>query len=313
MSSACGDEPAGGGERTKLTVGLVPIHEVAPVHLGIEKGFFRSEGLDLEVQTVAAGADVISQVIGGDVQIGFSSTPSLFSAAQAGVPIEIVAPARGSGPAGRRDTESLEGAVMVKADSPIRSYADLDGKTVAVNALDNVVDLTLSATLDRRGVGSGAVERLEVPFPDMLAALDADRVDAAFMAPPFKTIAEQSGDYRSIGFPMHDVRPEFVFTSYFASSRWTRENEDLLERFLVALRRSMIYAAEHEHETRKTIGRFTELPQELVREVPIGNPRPDCKELEISAEVLTELMVSYGVLDREPDLDDLIRPGFCDD
>jgi hypothetical protein len=73
----------------------------------------------------------------------------------------------------------------------------------------------------------------------------------------------------------------------------------------------MLYAAEHEQETRKTIGEFTELPPELARAVPIGNPRPDCEELETSSKVLSELMVHYGVLDREPNLDELIRPGFC--
>jgi hypothetical protein len=46
--------------------------------------------------------------------------------------------------------------------------------------------------------------------------------------------------------------------------------------------------------------------------MPIGNPRPDCEELKASSEVLGALMVEYGALDREPDLAELIRPGFCD-
>jgi NitT/TauT family transport system substrate-binding protein len=310
--SACGDKAAEGGGPAKLTVALVPIHEVAPVYLGIEKGFFEQEGLDLDVQTVQGGAEVVPQVMSGDVQIGFSNTPSLLAAAEAGLPVEIVAPARGSGPASRGDGRNLEGAVIVKRDSPIRSYADLAGRTVAVNAVENVVDLTLSATLDRRGIGRDEVERLEVPFPDMLAALDAGRVDAAVMASPFKTIAERTGDYRSIGFPLYDVRPEFVFTGYFVSRGWAERNEHVLERFLSALRRSMLYAAGHERETRETIGRFTELPEDLIPAIPIGNPRPDCEELKISSAVLAGLMVDYGALDRAPDLDELIRPGFCD-
>jgi NitT/TauT family transport system substrate-binding protein len=47
-TAGCGDEAAGSGERTRLTVALVPIHEVAPVHLGIEKGFFEAEVLEVE-------------------------------------------------------------------------------------------------------------------------------------------------------------------------------------------------------------------------------------------------------------------------
>jgi NitT/TauT family transport system substrate-binding protein len=314
VASGCGSGAARGTEsengRTKLIVQVVPIHEVAPVYLGIKKGFFAAEGLELEVRTGRGGAESVPQVVGGDVQVAYSNTPSLFSAAVRGLPIEIVAPA-GGGPL-EKENNAL-GAVMVEKGSAIRGYADLDGKTVAVNAVRNVLDVTLNAALELSGVDYKQIEYLEVPFPDMQAALDAGHVDAAFLAPPFETIARRSGDFRAIGFPLVEVRPEFVFGGYYVSSSWAEENEDVLERFLRALRRSMIYAAEHEQQTRATIGEYTELPKELVSAVPIGDRRPDCAELETSSEVLSRLMVRYGVLDRGPDLEALIRPGFCGD
>jgi NitT/TauT family transport system substrate-binding protein len=312
VASGCGEQAAGGAEdgRTRLTVQLVPVYEVVPVPLGIEKGFFADEGLDVEVQVAQGGAEAVPQVLGGDVQIGFSNTPSLFSAAAEGLPVEIVAPAGGS-PRARTEKEDIDqGAVMVKEDSPIRGYADLAGRTVAVNTLGNVLDVTLNAALEEHGVDPGRVERLEVPFPDMLAALDAGHVDAVFVTPPFETIAN-SGGYRAVGFPFLDLRPDLVFAGYFVSREWADENADVLERFLRALRRSMVYAAEHERETRAAIAGFTELPDDLVSEVPLGNRRPDCEELVTSSEVLSGLMVEYGALDRAPDLDELIRPGFC--
>jgi NitT/TauT family transport system substrate-binding protein len=311
-ASGCGGEAAGVAEtengRTTLTVQVVPIHEVAPVYLGIEKGFFAEENLDLEVKTGQGGAESVPPVINGDVQVAYSNTPSLFSAAVRGLPIEIVAPA-GGGPL-EKEHNPL-GAVMVSKDSEIRTYADLEGKTVAVNTLGNVLDVSLNAALEQRGVDHTQVEYVEVPFPDMLAALDAGGIDAAFVAPPFETIAERSGGYRPIGFPLVDVRPEFVFAGYYVSREWAQENQEVLRRFLRALRRSMIYAAEHEQQTRAMIGEYTELQGELISAIPIGNRRPDCAELETSSEVLAGLMVRYGALEREPDLDELIRPGFC--
>jgi hypothetical protein len=50
----------------------------------------------------------------------------------------------------------------------------------------------------------------------------------------------------------------------------------------------------------------------LIPKLPIGNRRPDCRELLTSSELLAELMVEYGALEHEPALDELIRPGFCD-
>jgi NitT/TauT family transport system substrate-binding protein len=312
-ASGCGDESASGeaGRPTKLTVGLVPIADAAPIQLGIEKGFFAQEGLDVEVRTAQGGAEIVAQAISGDVQVGFSNTPSLLQAASEGVPVEIVAPAAGSPPRSRRG-EDIEGAAMVRRDSPIRSYADLAGKTVAVNALGALADLGLNAALGRHGVDRGDVERLEVPFPDMLPALDAGRVDVALLATPFKTMAEQAGDYRAIGYPIHELRPELIYLGYFVSREWAEENEEVLGRFLSALRRTMLYAAGHERQTRRAVGELTDLPRELLPALPKLNRRPDCSELTDSSALLARLMVKYGALEQEPDLEELIRPGFCD-
>jgi NitT/TauT family transport system substrate-binding protein len=308
-----GDGDATVDGRTLLTVQLLPIWDVAPVYLGIKKGFFADADLELDLQLAQGGAETVPLVLNGSVHIGYSNTPSLLNAAVTGLPIEIVAPAAGPPPKKQGNGENLEGSVMVPRDSSIRSYADLEGKTVAVNALGSVADLTLKAALDKHGIDPTNVENLEVPFPDMQAALESGAVDAAVMVSPFKTVAELSGDYRSVAFPILDVRPDLVYTGYFVSRQWADENPDVLDRFLAALRRSMIYAAEHERETRATLAEFTELPRDLIPIIPIGNRRPDCQELMTSSEVLARLMVEYDALDRAPDLDELIRPGFCDE
>lgn len=309
--AACGGDEAGGSGPTKLTVQLVPIYDVAPIYLGIEKGFYREQDIELEIQTAQGGAETIPQVLEGGVQIGYSNTPSLFTAAARGLPIEIIAPAGRSPGRKHGDGENLEGAVMVKHDSPIRSYPDLEGKTVAVNTLANVGDLTLNATLEKHGIDHTTVEYLEVPFPDMLAALDAGRVDAVVIVSPFKTIAEQSRRYRAVIFPILETRPDLVYTSYFASREWAAANEEVLERFRAALHKSLTYAATHERETRETIAEITELREDIVPRIPLADHRPDCEGLRTSSELLVRLLVEYTGLDRRPDLDQLIRPGFC--
>jgi NitT/TauT family transport system substrate-binding protein len=310
-----GDNGGGGGDSgqpTKLTVQVLPITDVVPVYLGINQGFFEEENLELEIQIAQGGAEIIPLVMNGSVQVGYSNTPSLFIAAVEGLPIEIVAPAGKVNAEKEGNGENLVAAVMVKKDSPIRGPEDLAGKTVAVNTLHNISDVTLNAVLEDHGVDHTQVKYLEVPLPDMQAALDAGRVDAMWTVSPFKTIAEQSGNYRSVVFPLLETRPGQVNTAYFVSREWAAENEEVLERFLTALRKSMEYAATHEEEVRKTLGEYTELPKELIPDIPIGERRPDCEELSASSDVLSGLMVKYGALEEKPDLDELIRPGFCE-
>jgi NitT/TauT family transport system substrate-binding protein len=200
---------------------------------------------------------------------------------------------------------------MVKKDSSIRTPRDLPGKTVAVNTVKSLSDVTTSAALEKRGVDYRKVKYLEVPFPDMLGALDAGRVDAVYTVSPFKTLAEKSGKYRSLMFPLLETRPGQVDAAYFVSKPWAGKNAQVLERFLTALRRSMTYAQAHQSEMRQTLAAYSQLPKKLIPDIPIGNRTPPCDELRASAAFLAESMVRYGALDKSPDLGKLIRPGFC--
>jgi NitT/TauT family transport system substrate-binding protein len=283
---------------------------VVPIYLGIEKGFFEEQDLRIKTQTAQGGAEIIPQVMNGSVQIGYSNTPSLFIAAVKDLPIQMVAPASG-GISTKQGKVAID-AIMVRKDSPIRKPEDLRGRTIAVNTLKNISDVSTSGALDKLGIDPSSIKYLEVPLPDMLGALDARRVDAIFTVSPFKTIAEQSGKYRTIINPQPVLRPGMVNTAYFVSRPWAEKNEDVLERFLKALKKSMEYSATHDAENREQLAEYTELPKDLIPKIPIGERRPDCEELETSSDLLADVMVKFDALERKPDMGELIRPGFCD-
>jgi NitT/TauT family transport system substrate-binding protein len=316
LAVGCGgdDEPASGGkeERTTLTVQVLPISDVVPIYLGQKKGFFAKQGIDLKIQTAQGGAEIVPLVLNGSVKVGYSNTPSLFIAAVRGLPLQIVAPADGGIPKELGDGTEQVDALMVRKDGPIRKPEDLAGKTIGVNTLNNISDVATSASLEKHGVDRSTIKWLEVPLPDMLGALDAKRVDGIFIVSPFKTIGEASGKYRSLLFPLHDTRPGQVNTAYFASKKWADENKEVLDRFLAALRESMDYAEAHDAEMRQTIGEYAKLPKPILSKIPIGVRKPACDELRPSSETLARYMVKYGALEKMPNLDELIRPDFCE-
>src|ERR1700742_4454193 len=86
LGVGCGgddEEPAGSSnapaqaEAVTLKVGVIPIADVAPLYLGIKKGFFKEEKLTIEPQLAEGGAAIIPSVMSGDYQIGFSNAVSL--------------------------------------------------------------------------------------------------------------------------------------------------------------------------------------------------------------------------------------------
>src|SRR3990170_8811843 len=77
-----------------------------------------------------------------------------------GIPITVVA---ASETEGTSEADNWQNTV-VDGSSPIRTPADLVGKTLALNALKGVGEVTVKAALDKRGIDPNSVKYLAIPF-----------------------------------------------------------------------------------------------------------------------------------------------------
>ena len=117
-----------------LKIGLIPIADVAPVFLGQKKGFFKEQKITLDPQFAAGGAAITPAVVSGDFDIGFSNTVSLLIAGSKNLPVQIIS----QGVLGDADDSKVWEDLLVKKDGPIKTAKDLEGKTIAVNTLNNI-------------------------------------------------------------------------------------------------------------------------------------------------------------------------------
>ena len=85
-----GSGSAGNGP-DKIKVGAIPIVDVAPLHLGIAKGFFRDQGMDVEVVNTTGGAAAIPGVVSGQFTFAFGNVTSLIVAKSQNLPLKAVA------------------------------------------------------------------------------------------------------------------------------------------------------------------------------------------------------------------------------
>jgi NitT/TauT family transport system substrate-binding protein len=305
VAGGCGDdeEEAGGGgqtaEPTTLRVGVIPIADVAPLYLGVKQGFFEEQNLKIEPQLAEGGAAITPAVLSGDFQIGFSNTVSLLIAASKDLPVTIIS----QGVLGGKTEDEAWADLLVLKDGPIQEPKDLEGTTIAVNTLKNVCEVTIRASLADMGVDDSTLKFTEVPFPDMNAALEAGRVDGACVVEPFVSQGK-AGKARGIDPFYVNTAPDLTVATYFTSRQYAEENPEVVDGFVTAMEQSLEYAQSNPDAVREILGEYTEIPPEVAQEITLPQWRSDLTLDTI--ERLSQLSLEYGLIESEPNLDELI-------
>jgi NitT/TauT family transport system substrate-binding protein len=308
LLAACGDDDddeAGGGdapatgELTSIEVGVVPVVDVAPLYLGIDEGFFEEEGLDVEPVVAQGGAAIIPAVVNGDQEIGFSNIVSLLIGQTEGLPVQVIS----QGIQATDDPDNDTAAIAVTADSGITDASDLEGRTIAINTLRNISELTVTAALEGEGVDVSTLNFVEVPLPDMIGQLEAGQVDAAGLVEPFVTAGRNAG-HEMLIYDRVATEPEMTVATYFTSNELIESDPEMVEGFVRAMNRSLEYATENPDAARQAISQYTEIPPETLEQVVLPLWQTDLNQ--DSIDLIAELTVTYGIAEEEADVDALI-------
>jgi NitT/TauT family transport system substrate-binding protein len=257
LAAGCGgpgQSEAESGGTEKVTVGAIPIVDVAPLHLGKKKGFFKDEGIDLEIVNTTGGAAAVPGVVSGDFDFAFGNIVSLIVARSENLPLKAVA----SGNSSTGENGKDFGAVVVPGDSDIDAPKDLAGKRVAINNLKNISDTTVRASVRKDGGDPTGVRFSELPFPEMPAAVAKHQVDAAMVVEPFLTIAKDQGA-KVVASNFVDAAPDLTIAVYFTTDKLLADDPDLAERFAAAISKSLEYADQHPDEARAILPSYTQI------------------------------------------------------
>jgi NitT/TauT family transport system substrate-binding protein len=302
--AGCGSsEPSGGtatkNSVTKVKVGVIPIVDVAPIYLGQKQGFFANRKIELTMESGQGGAAIVPGVVSGQFQFGFSNITSLLIAQTKNVPIKVVS----NGVASTGKAGADFGGVTVKKDSPIRTAADLAGKKVAVNTLKNIGDTTVRESVRKAGGDPSGIRFVEIPLPNMPAALEAGQVDAAWVVEPWLSTITTTGA-RVVAWNFVDAAPDLTVAAYFTSTKLLADQPDLVKAFTDAMKESLAYADSHPDEVRAIIGDYTKIDPAVRAKLTL--PKWPAEINRPSVETLAKLGTQDGVISGRPDLGKLL-------
>jgi NitT/TauT family transport system substrate-binding protein len=288
-----------GAEPTKLTVAAIGIVDTAPLHLGKARGFFTEQNLDITVQLTTGGHEAVPCVVSGQCQFAFANVISLILARAKGLPLRMVA-------AGSFSTGKPEdfGGLVVPPGSDVKTVKDLEGKTVSVNQVNNIVGIAVRAAMRRAGGDPDKVKLIEVAFSEMPAALEQKRVDAAWIAEPFLTVARNQGA-SVLDWTFANMGHTPMIAAYFTTSEYAQHNPEVVKRFTAAINRSLTHASEHPDEARATLLTYTKIDKAIADKLnlPSWTTHIDLESMNLMA----GLMVQDRLLTSKPDIDALLH------
>ena len=264
-------KPSPSGETlTKLTVSEVT-HSVfyAPQYLAINLGFFKDEGIDIELINSAGADKVMTAVLSNDVQIGF-----------AGPEASIYIYNEGSKDFAQvfAQVTKRDGSFLISRESGDFKWEDLKGKHILPGRKGGVPYMTLQYVLNKHGLNTETDLNFDnsISFDAMASAFVSGTGDYVTVFEPIATsfeIENKGHIVASVG----EAADEIPYTAYFAKKSYIESNPEVIQKFVNAIYKGQTWVDTHSAE---------EIAKELLVSFPDTN-----------LEVLTKVVERYKSID----------------
>src|SRR3954447_10335477 len=219
-------------DKLKLAVGQRGNWDTSVSEVGQLAGIFKKHDLELEIVYTRGAGETQQAVISGSVDIGIAAgVMGVLGAYSKGAPVRIIS---------AETTGAGDLYWYVKADSPIKSLKDADGKTIAYSTNGSSTHGIVTAFIKQYDLKAKPTA-MGGP-PANLTAVMSGQVDVGWAAPPFGLDQLDKGDIRRIAtgndaaaFRGQTVRLNVANASFLAAKK------DVVDRYMKAYRETVDY------------------------------------------------------------------------
>jgi len=245
--------PGGAQTTPVLRLATTPLDTGSQIYYAADEGFFKKAGFDVEITSLNAGAAIAAGISAGSFDFAQVNLISLAQARERGVNFVLVAPA------GLYSEKSLTSALVVAKASPYATAKDLNGKTIAVNALSSIQQLGVAAWLDKNGGDSTTVKFVEAPLPQMIPSLAAGRIDGALVAEPELDSVGHGTLARVLGPAYSGVAKVFLISAWVTSAQYAHDHPDVVRKFADVMAETARWANAHTAASAPILEKYTKV------------------------------------------------------
>jgi NitT/TauT family transport system substrate-binding protein len=249
-------------EKPRLRVGILPIVDSAGFQIAMDKGYFKEEGLDIEIVPIQGGRAATPKLTSGELDITWGNWVSYMDA-QARREADLALLTDGY--------QADEGMFLTVAmpGRNIKRPEDLRGKKIAVNTRNNIVEFNLLSTLQSHGVRQQDVQLVEVPFPQMPEKLRTGEVDAISVLEPFLSKANQLGA-QTVMDTAEGPTQDIPIAGFSSTKQFATENPNTVAAFQRAMIRGQTLASENRDEVEEVLPKFTDTDPKTASLIRLG-------------------------------------------
>jgi NitT/TauT family transport system substrate-binding protein len=229
------------------------------VYYAAKNGIFTKHGIDAQVSLINSGAAAAAALIGGAADVAYTNITTLILAHNKGVPMQIIAPGALFDNEQRQTT-----AIVVLKDSPFRSGADLNGKTIGSVSLGDTMAASIQAYVDQTGGDSKTIKIIEVPAAASVEALQAGRISAATMNEPAVSQSLAAGNMRTLTNPNASISKHFLEALFAVMAPVAVTKADAMQRLAQAMHESSVYTNTHLADTVDLVAGYSGIAPDVV-------------------------------------------------
>jgi ABC-type nitrate/sulfonate/bicarbonate transport system substrate-binding protein len=220
--------PAAAQELTVVRVNAFPQAKTLPLHAGIAKGIFYNRGLEVALHLTENSRSQRDGLAEGRFDVVHSAVDNALAMVEIGKHDVVIV------------TGGDSGMNEFFVQPEVKSFADMRGRTLVVDAPDTAYALLAKKILLQHGLKEGAdytVKRVGAGVYRFKAMVESKDNAAAILNLPFTVQAEQLG-MKSLGRTI-DLLGPYQAGGIFTMRAWARDNATVLERYIAAFVESL--------------------------------------------------------------------------
>lgn len=238
---------------TSIHMGTMPVEPSGEPFYGLDAGIWQANGLSPEITYFTTGANIVTALVAGDIDVGIVNPMSVAVAISRDIPLQVIAPGV---LISKRD--AYPNLVVAKA-SPVKTAKDLTGATIGVAEIGSFNYYSVLAWLDINGANSKSVKFVELPMSEVGVALDRDRIQASFLQEPYTSRFLATGQVRLFGDTYTAIGPELSVAIWAGTRAWVRNNPDTAKKLMNGIWATGRYCNTHLTETGASLMKVAKL------------------------------------------------------